>query len=78
MLCLVMMNGYACYDKWLCIDSIDCIQQVSRLERKLAEIEEQLHLEMTAKDELESANRAITIKLAKITEELGEEVWYKI
>lgn len=29
---------------------------------------------MTAKDELESANRTITIKLARITEELGEEV----
>ena len=29
---------------------------------------------MTAKDELESENRTITIKLAKITDELAEEV----
>ncbi len=29
------------------------VDQVSRLERKLAEVEEQLHIEMTAKDEIE-------------------------
>ena len=48
--------------------------QVSRLERKLAETEEHLHAEMTAKDELESDYRSITVKLAKVTDELGEEV----
>ncbi|XP_065062554.1 rho-associated protein kinase 1-like [Rhopilema esculentum] len=47
--------------------------EISRLERKLAEVEEQLHSEMTAKDELESAHRTTSIKLAKLTEELSEE-----
>ena len=50
--------------------------QISRLERKLAEVEEQLHSEMTAKDELESAHRTTSVKLAKLTEELSEEVGF--
>jgi len=48
--------------------------EVSRLEKKLAETQENLHVEMTAKDELESSNKSITIKLEKITEEFAEEV----